>query len=381
MAESKTLKVACQACGTTNTIDADALAESGGITLCTSCGNLIQTEASDAPAAAASAPDIAPEAAPAPSPGMDESRPSAGMGRRMGLRGKMAVLFLAVPLVLMTVAGIFYVWQLNRMVSIVKHTSTDMVTRISGELMAQYSRQAAIQVRRYLADHQFVKKEDFNEKEHEFKLLAVQKVGLTGFTCLYALPDAGNVWRMWAHVDPDLVGVDLAAEMKKVLGAGFDDYWKIVSAVATGKSARGSYSWTDKDGNLHENFMVCTPVEGLEGGQYAVMVVTPIVEFTRDVKRLETRTENVVASTRWAILIFLFITILAIGGIVAYYGAVITGKLKALTDAADRISTGEMETQITVKSDDEIGDLANAIIRMQESIRLSIDRLKRRRNR
>lgn len=381
MAESKTLKVACQACGTTNTIEADALAENDGVTLCSACGNLIQADAAQsAPVAAPAAEASEAAASSAPSSGMYEM-PSSGTKRRMGLRGKMAVLFLAVPLVLMTIAGIFYVWQLNRMVSIVKHTSTDMVTRISGELMAQYSRQAAIQVRRYLSDHQFVKKEDFNEKEHEFKLLAVQKVGLTGFTCLYALPDAGNVWRMWAHVDPDLIGVDLAAEMKKTLGAGFDDYWKIVSAVATGKSARGAYSWTDKDGNLHENYMVCTPVEGLEGGQYAVMVVTPIVEFTRDVKRLETRTENVVASTRWAILVFLFITILAIGGIVAYYGAMITGKLKALTDAADRISTGELETQITVKSDDEIGDLANAIIRMQESIRLSIDRLKRRRNR
>ncbi len=379
MADSKTVKVTCQACGTTNTIDAAALAESDGVTVCEACGNLIQANVSETPTAPPPQEEAAP-AAPRPAARAEEAPSPTGKGRKIGLRGKMAILFLAVPIVLMAVAGLFYLWQLNRMVKIVKHTSTDMVTRISGELMAQYSRQVAIQVRRYLADHQFIKKEDFN-KEQEFKLLAVQKVGTTGFTCLYALPDAGKVWRMWAHVDPDIIGVDLAAEMKKTLGAGFDDYWKVVSAVATGKSARGAYKWTDKDGVEHENYIVCTPVEGLEGAQYAIMVVTPLVEFTRDVKRLETRTERVVSGTRWAILVFLFLTILGIGATVAIYGAIITGKLKALTDAADRISTGEMDTQITVTSNDEIGDLANAIIRMQESIRLSIERLKRRRSR
>ena len=40
---------------------------------------------------------------------------------------------------------------------------------------------------------------------------------------------------------------------------------------------------------------------------------------------------------------------------------------------------GEMDAQIPVTSRDEIGDLAEAIGRMQESIRLSIERLRRRR--
>jgi HAMP domain-containing protein len=46
---------------------------------------------------------------------------------------------------------------------------------------------------------------------------------------------------------------------------------------------------------------------------------------------------------------------------------------------AERISVGEMDAEIKIKSRDEIGDLAEAISRMQESIRLSIERLRRRR--
>jgi HAMP domain-containing protein len=49
-----------------------------------------------------------------------------------------------------------------------------------------------------------------------------------------------------------------------------------------------------------------------------------------------------------------------------------------LTDLAERISVGEMDAEINIESSDELGTLGEAISRMQDSIRLSIDRLKRR---
>jgi HAMP domain-containing protein len=45
---------------------------------------------------------------------------------------------------------------------------------------------------------------------------------------------------------------------------------------------------------------------------------------------------------------------------------------------ADRISVGELDAVIDINSKDEIGDLAEAITRMQDSVRLSIERLRRR---
>jgi HAMP domain-containing protein len=57
----------------------------------------------------------------------------------------------------------------------------------------------------------------------------------------------------------------------------------------------------------------------------------------------------------------------------------LTGRIKSLTDVADRISVGELDAEIKIKSKDELGDLAEAISRMQDSIRLSIERLRRRR--
>jgi methyl-accepting chemotaxis protein len=71
------------------------------------------------------------------------------------------------------------------------------------------------------------------------------------------------------------------------------------------------------------------------------------------------------------ILVVLLVALLA--------GRAITKPINQLTDVAERISLGELDAEIQVKSKDEIGDLAAAIQRMADSIRLSIERLRRRR--
>jgi methyl-accepting chemotaxis protein len=50
-----------------------------------------------------------------------------------------------------------------------------------------------------------------------------------------------------------------------------------------------------------------------------------------------------------------------------------------LTDAAERMSLGELNIKIDVKSRDEIGLLAQAIGRMQTSLRMAMTRLKKKR--
>jgi HAMP domain-containing protein len=56
-------------------------------------------------------------------------------------------------------------------------------------------------------------------------------------------------------------------------------------------------------------------------------------------------------------------------------------KIKRLADWADAISLGHMDTEpANIQSKDEIGELTDAIGRMQESIRISLERLNKRRN-
>jgi methyl-accepting chemotaxis protein len=102
-------------------------------------------------------------------------------------------------------------------------------------------------------------------------------------------------------------------------------------------------------------------------------------EFTRPIKQLESEAEEQTKNARWFTYVILGVTLLLIGIIVSIYGHRLTGKIKSLTDVAERISIGDLGIEIETKSRDEIGELAEAISRMQESIRLSIERLRRRR--
>jgi methyl-accepting chemotaxis protein len=217
-------------------------------------------------------------------------------------------------------------------------------------------------------------REDFNE-DMGFKTLAVQKVGLAGYTALYELPGTDGVWRTWAHVNKKIIGIDMS-KLKKPLGRNFPGFWKVYIGVKGGKKSQGYYTWQDKDGKFRDKFMVCTPVPGT---RYVVAATTYMDEFTGPVKRMQARAKELIDRARlitWAVL---GITLLLIGLIVSVYGHRLAGKIKSLTDVADRISVGELGMDVKTTSRDEIGDLAEAIARMQDSIRLSIERLRRRR--
>jgi methyl-accepting chemotaxis protein len=84
------------------------------------------------------------------------------------------------------------------------------------------------------------------------------------------------------------------------------------------------------------------------------------------------------ASQRFAYTL-LSITILAVVLVAWLAGRALVQPIKRLTEAADRISVGELDVEIEINSRDEIAALGEAIARMQDSIRLSLERLRRRR--
>jgi methyl-accepting chemotaxis protein len=66
--------------------------------------------------------------------------------------------------------------------------------------------------------------------------------------------------------------------------------------------------------------------------------------------------------------------------VIAWFSArAIVKPIMKLTDAAERMSLGELNVKIDIKSRDEIGLLAQAIGRMQTSLRLAMNRLRRKR--
>ena len=94
---------------------------------------------------------------------------------------------------------------------------------------------------------------------------------------------------------------------------------------------------------------------------------------------MQSRAKALTDNARMIALMTLGATLLLIGIIVFVYVYRLTGKIKSLTEVAERIGAGELEMEIETRSRDEIGELAEAIARMQDNIRLCIERLQRRR--
>ena len=78
-------------------------------------------------------------------------------------------------------------------------------------------------------------------------------------------------------------------------------------------------------------------------------------------------------------VILLAVTILIVSFIAWISARAIVTPIRKLTEVAERMSLGDLNMQINIPSKDEIGLLAQAIKRMQTSLRLAMERLRRKR--
>ncbi len=291
-----------------------------------------------------------------------------------GLRGKMFILFFFIPIVLILAASLLYMRQLNTLSSHLAQRSSDTVTKVTEEVVAQRGREVASQCKVYLLTHPELKKAFFNY-DLKFKRIAVQKIGVTGYTAIYEMPGSDGVWRLWTDVNPNIVGIDTST-LKDSLGESFSGFWKIYTGVKGGRESQGYYKWRDADGVLRDKFMVSVPIEGTN---YVLAATAYLEEFTGAAKSMQEGAAQFALKTRNIVIGILAGTLILIGFIVALYGYRLTGRIKSLTHVADRISVGDLNAKVTgLGTKDEIGDLALSIMRMQESIRLAIKRMRER---
>jgi HAMP domain-containing protein len=292
----------------------------------------------------------------------------------IGLRGKMFILFFLIPISLIIAASLLYIWQLTTLSSGLAKGSRETIVKMTEEVVAERAREVASQCKVYLITHPELKKAFFNY-DLKFKRIVVQKIGVTGYTSLYEAAGLDGVWRTWAHLDPNMIGVDMTT-LKESLGESFPGFWKIHTGVKGGKESKGYYKGRDAKGTLRDTFTMNVPVEGTP---YILAATAYPDEFTEPVKFMQEGAALFALKTRNIVIGILGGTLILIGFIVALYAYRLTAKIKYLTEITDRISVGDLDAEITgIKSRDEIGELANAIGRMQESIRLAIKRLRER---
>jgi HAMP domain-containing protein len=202
--------------------------------------------------------------------------------------------------------------------------------------------------------------------------MAVQKVGLTGYT---AVNDDQAITHF--HSNPKLVGTDL-----HVLAAKLPEFWKVLEASLSGKAIGGYYNWKDPDGKIRAKYMYIVNVKGTK---LNVAATTYIDEFSKPAQVITEKmnqTQQLYSSQynkRFGLLLFILTVVLFILlGVVYLYSYSVVRPLRHLAEVADKISMGDLKATIDVQGKGEIAMLAQSIERMQTSVRAAIERLQKR---
>lgn len=304
---------------------------------------------------------------------------SEGITGWIGLRGKMFLLFLVIPVVLMGLSGYITYRLMDRLVSQITEESTNLVAKAGEEQLLQKARDVARQCKIYLETHPELTREDFSY-DPVFNSIAVQRVGKTGYTCLIQEPepDKDRNWTIWAHPNPNIIGIDDIDMVRKALGPYADEFFAVLTACQGRKESTGPYMWKDPDGKIRRKYMAISPID-IPGKPFSLMATAYMDEFTQKTNKLKKDAQYL---KNWTLKVNLGILAgiaLIMALIIAIYAYRLTRNIQYLTEAADRISVGDLEAEIQITSKDEIGNLAEAISRMQDSLRFSIERLRRRR--
>jgi len=286
--------------------------------------------------------------------------------RLFGLRFKMFFLFFFIPIVLIIAAGLVYMNYMRTLSGLIIRESSQLVTKMAEERVNEKARAVAREVKLYLETHPDLKREDFNQ-DPKLKEIGIQKIGETGYTLIVSREDKNGQSFMWVHPKQELVGIDIIGAMKKRLGPDYERWYKVQGKE---QEASGYYKWIDGQ----EKYTCGTPIQGTD---FNIASAVYLGEFTLPMQQLEVRTNQLTATATRTVMIVLAATAILVALIVVVYSYRLSGRLKALSDAADRISLGNIEAEIKeIKSKDEIEDLADAFSRMQASIRLAIKRLR-----
>ena len=307
-------------------------------------------------------------AGPAPTSPPSEKR------KGLGLRANMIILFLVVPLILMSFAAFYSQRQLNRLAEYTASESDRVLRQQAEACLQRITRSVAAQCRLFIAGHPQLSA-DALAADPGFKSIAVQNFAAEAMTYLYEIPEKGGIWRVRAHKDDTLVGKDLKALLEPTLGSDFSDFWQVFTGPLSGQGANGYVKWRANDGRLRRQFLVCVPVAGT---RFAVAGVVFEDALTHDIDAFHHNALRLSLSARNMSYTILSATVVVVFLVVILFSRRLVNRIAHLTEVAERISVGDLDAEITITSNDEIGRLADAVSRMQDSLRRSIDRLRKR---
>ena len=249
--------------------------------------------------------------------------------------------------------------------------SRTSLDKLGERLIQEKALSVASQMEIHLKSNLKMKREDLL-KDPWLKEIAVQKVGETGYTAIH-----DNKGINYFHTNPQIVGTDL-----HLLADRLPAFLKILEKSLTGP-ASGYYDWKDADGKVRPKYMYLTPIKDTN---LIVASTTYIEEFSRPSKAIEERMKEIEKrylsdyekkfQVFYIVILGVLIVLLAL---IYFYSRLVIRPVRQLSEIANKISMGDLDTPIQIKATGEVGVLAESIERMQTSVKAAIERLQRRR--
>ncbi len=261
--------------------------------------------------------------------------------------------------------------SLKELTTTAQKESKSSLDKLGERMIQEKAIDVAAQIEIFIKTHPKMKREDVL-KDPWLKVIAVQKVGETGYTAVH-----DNQGINYFHSNPKIVGTDLH-DLSKPLPA----FWKILEASLKGPTS-GYYDWKDADGRIRPKYMYLAQVKDTD---LIVAATTYIDEFSRPAKAMEGKMKGIertyLEDYQSRIKIF-YLVILAVIVVllvtISFYARSVIHPIRYLSEVADKISMGELNTEIRMKGKGEVGVLADSIERMQISVKAAIERLQKRR--
>ena len=207
------------------------------------------------------------------------------------------------------------------------------------------------------------------------KRLALQKVGETGYTCLYE----SGTGIMRIHPNNALVDRNM-----NFLSTKLPSWWAIFQPTLAGKEVSGYYDWLEKDGSVRSKFMTMTPVEEqLQGKTLMIAATTYIDEFSRPIVAMRVKADKIAASYKdfishqgiivgSAIIGFLLLTFTGVYLLGRRAGLHYIRPIESLAKTARQLGKGEWGADkhiALIRREDEIGELAQSFDSMQSQLK------------
>ncbi|MBN1254988.1 MAG: HAMP domain-containing protein [Deltaproteobacteria bacterium] len=207
-------------------------------------------------------------------------------------------------------------------------------------------------------------------KDSELQAIAVQEVGENDYTAVFDKEGLN-----YFHINPEFVGKNIRdlfqqnPEMLKIMEGGLKD------------ATSGYYDWTDKDGKSIPKFIYVKPIPDTD---LVLVADASVEELSRPsstiesrVTRIESRYLNEYEKNFKVFFLIILGTFIVIVIVFVLFSRSLVYPIHHLSEVADRISMGDLDTPIDVKAKGEVGVLAESIERMQASVRAAIKRLQR----